>query len=215
MVDLRVSELLCSRLCHELVSPVGAINNGIELIEELGDDMVGEAMGLVRQSGQRAAAVLALYRLAYGAAGAAAASRLGEIRDIAVRYLAYGKCSLDWGLTDEVANDLPNGAAKLVLNLIVLAEDALAHGGTIAVALARSPAAGRLTVTARGKRAGLDQAARHALSAEADPADLTARTVHPYVASLFARTYGLPLALSDAADGSLVFNLTLPTDRPA
>lgn len=209
MVDLRVSELLCSRLCHELVSPVGAINNGIELIEELGDDMVGEAMGLVRQSGQRAASVLALYRLAYGAAGAAASGRLSEIRDIAVRYLSYGKCTLDWHLADAVAGDLPEGAVKLVLNLIVLAEDALPHGGTITVTLARSPAPGFLIVSARGKRVGLDEAGRHALSAEADPADLTARTVHPYVASLFARTYGLPLTLGEG-EGSLAFNLALP-----
>ncbi|NBC34698.1 MAG: hypothetical protein GVY13_18650 [Alphaproteobacteria bacterium] len=210
MVDLRVSELLCSRLCHELVSPVGAINNGIELIEELGDDMVGEAMGLVRQSGQRAAALLALYRLAYGAAGASTSGHLSDMRDIAVRYLSYGKCRLDWDLPDDAAGHLPDGAVKVILNLVVLAEDALVHGGTIAVGLARTPAPGRLTVTARGDRVGLDEAARHALSPEADPAGLTARTVHPFVTSLFARTYGLPLGMADTADGALLFSLGLP-----
>lgn len=209
MVDLRVSELLCSRLCHELVSPVGAINNGIELIEELGDDMVGEAMSLVRQSGQRAAAVLAMYRLAYGAAGASTQGRLGEMRDIAVRYLSYGKCTLDWSLPDEISEDLPDGSVKVILNLVVLAEDALMHGGTIAVALARSPAPGRLTVTARGNRVALDEAARQALSAAADPAVLTPRTVHPFVTSLFARTYGLPLGLAETDDRGLQFSLEL------
>ena len=209
MVDLRVSELLCSRLCHELVSPVGAINNGIELIEELGDDIAGEAMSLVAQSGHRAAAVLALYRLAYGAAGAASSGHLNEMRDIAERYLSHGKCALDWTIIDASRVSLPTGTVKLILNLVVLAEDALTYGGTVSVSLMETSRPDRVEVVAIGDRVGLDEAAHRALSGDVETTTLTARTVHPYVTGIFARTYGLPLTVTAPENGTLVFALAL------
>ena len=212
MVDLRVSELICSRLCHELVSPVGAINNGIELIEDLGDEMAGEAMGLIRQSGLRAASVLALYRLAYGAAGASASSRLDETRDIAERYLSYGKSRLAWSIPKDAGHDLPAGTSKLILNLIVLAEEALTYGGTVTVALPGAAGPRALAVTALGDRAGLHESVLRALSADVATSTLTPRTVHPYVTGLFARDYGLPISVSATDDGAVKFTLELPAD---
>lgn len=211
MVDLRVSELICSRLCHELVSPVGAINNGIELIEDLGDEMAGEAMALIRQSGHRAASVLALYRLAYGAAGASASSPLNETRGIAERYLSYGKSKLVWSIPEDAGRTLPTGTSKLILNLIVLAEEALTYGGTVTVALPSTPGARALTVSASGDRAGLDDSALQALSDTVATSTLTARTVHAYITGLFARDYGLPLNVSVPSDGTVKLTIDLPT----
>lgn len=209
MVDLRVSELLCSRLCHDLVSPIGAINNGIELIEELGDDMVGEAMGLIQQSGHRAGSVLALYRLAYGAAGASAAGRLEEARGISERYLSYGKSTLNWRIEKEAGSTFPTGTVKLILNLVVLAEEALTYGGTITVDLDQGQQPPCVTVTSIGDRAGLDESALRALSNQVPTSTLTPRTVHPYITGLFARDYGLPLSVNALRDGAVKFTLEL------
>ena len=68
-VDLRISELLSSRLCRELASPVGAINNGIEMIEEFDDSMLPDALPLIGSSAKMVAARLSFYRMPYGAAG--------------------------------------------------------------------------------------------------------------------------------------------------
>jgi histidine phosphotransferase ChpT len=95
-MDIRVAELLCSRLCHELVSPVGAINNGVELIEEMGEDMAEEAIALISHSAGQAARRLRLLRLAYGAAGGEGAVGFADAQQAATAYFADGKISLDW-----------------------------------------------------------------------------------------------------------------------
>ena len=68
-VDRRIAELLCSRICHELVAGVAAINNGVELINEIDSSMFDEAMGLIGDSAQQASARVQYYRMAYGYAG--------------------------------------------------------------------------------------------------------------------------------------------------
>ena len=93
LLDLQVFELLCSRLCHDLVSPVGAINNGVELLAELGPDE--EALKLVGQSAQAAARRLKFYRVAYGAAGAAELP-MDELRDLMTGLLVDRHIALGW-----------------------------------------------------------------------------------------------------------------------
>ena len=94
-LDIRVVELLCSRLCHELISPVGAINNGVELIEEMGAEMADEAIGLIAHSADQASRRLRLLRLAYGTAGSDK-SGLAEAAQAAEGYFAGSKIKLEW-----------------------------------------------------------------------------------------------------------------------
>src|SRR3954468_5609680 len=94
-LDIRVVELLSSRLCHELISPVGAINNGVELIEEMGAEMADEAIGLIAHSADQASRRLRLLRLAYGTAGSDK-SNLTEVAQAADGYFAGGKIKLEW-----------------------------------------------------------------------------------------------------------------------
>src|SRR5256885_16016927 len=98
-VDLRVLELLSSRLCHELISPVGAINNGIELMDEDDPDFVKEATQLIGNSARTAGRRLDFYRFAYGS------GRAGTGRDVAMGLLEGGKARCTW---DDAVNDLPN-----------------------------------------------------------------------------------------------------------
>ena len=210
-LTFEVMDLLCSRLCHDLISPVGAINNGVELIEDLGDDMVDEAMGLIAQSGRRAAGRLRCFRLCYGAAGSQAAVGMDEVRDIADGYLEDGKVTLDWGVPGDLGPEgPPAGTVKVLLNLVVLADEALSQGGRIAVA-AETGGGGRvLTISAEGPNAGLRENQDAALDGTLADDALGARTVHAYVTGLFARRFGMTVDHSTVEGDRLRLQLTLP-----
>lgn len=195
--DIRVAELLCSRLCHELVSPVGAINNGVELIEEMGAEMADEAIGLIAHSADQAARRLRLLRLAYGAAGSESGAGVADAQQAASAYFSQSKVTLDWPVGRLPADHAQRrGVAKMTLNLLVLAEEALPYGGTARV---ESGASG-LTVVVEGRQAGLRPDTKAALAGSVTPDALTPRTVHAYATGRFAEYYDLSTSLSEAPD---------------
>lgn len=209
--DIRILELLASRLCHDLVSPVGAIRNGLELIEEMEDDpnpaFMGEAIKLIDHSSGQADRRLRLFRLAYGVAGREMRG-FGEMRAIVAGWLEGTRTTPVWdaGVPADAVTDR-TGVAKVLLNTIILAEEALTHGGTITVAGQGDGAAGRLTVTAAGRPGALNAEAQAALDGTAAPAAVTPRTVHAYVTGRFAESYGVRLAAQPAGPDTLVFSL--------
>jgi histidine phosphotransferase ChpT len=203
-LDIRVVELLCSRLCHELVSPVGAINNGVELIEEMGAEMADEAIGLIAHSADQASRRLRLLRLAYGAAGSDK-SGLQEAAQAAEGYFADSKIKLEWppGRLEQ-GGQLSAGTGKVLLNLVILAEEALAYGGRIVVA---PDSDGHPAVTALGRNAGLKPETIQALSGDIAIESLTPRTVHAYVSGCFARHLNLKVTTLQAGPESFAFGL--------
>lgn len=200
-LDTRIVELMISRLCHDLVSPVGAINNGVELIEEMGTDMVDDAMALIGESGRSAGARLKLYRLAYGSAGNQAGLPVSEVREAARAWFEGSKITLDWPApVDGAFRDPPAGWAKAVLNAILVADEALGYGGRIGVGAAPGGRAGFLVV-ASGRDAGLDAAAMAALDGAASAESLTPRTVQAFAAGHFARRGGFTLSPQATTEG--------------
>src|SRR5580698_4188418 len=103
-IDVRVMELLASKLCHDLVSPVSAINNGVELIEDIGGSVVDEAMKLIGDSAGHASRRLRLFRMAYGRAGSDESLGIKDVKQVGEQYLAGGKVALSW------PDDQPAGA---------------------------------------------------------------------------------------------------------
>src|SRR5215470_5735951 len=95
-IDLRVAELLGSRLCHDLISPIGAVTNGIELIEEEGGRIAADALDLAGRSARQASRLLQFYRIAFGVGGGFSGSRLVDIRDLADGFLSSSRNRLDW-----------------------------------------------------------------------------------------------------------------------
>ena len=88
--------LLVSHLCHELVSPVGAIGNGVELLEEMGT-LDQDAVDLIAQSSRTAAAKLRLLRVVYGSAGLSSDFRFPEVQKaLTDLFTIDGKVTLDW-----------------------------------------------------------------------------------------------------------------------
>ena len=210
-LTFEVMDLLCSRLCHDLISPVGAINNGVELIEDLGEDMAGEAIGLIAQSGRRAAGRLRCYRLCYGTAGSQATVGLDEARDIAAGYLEGGKATLAWNVaTDWGVDGPPAGTIKVLLNLLVVADEALSQGGVISVRVDDTPAGRAIVIHAEGIDAGLREHQDAALDGTVATEELSARTVQAFVTGLFARRFAMTIDHSMVEGGPLKLQLILP-----
>jgi len=203
MLSLRAVELLCSRLCHDLVSPIGAINNGVELIQEMGlSDPDDEALALIAGSGQTAARRLALFRMALGAAGGDGTLTNATTRDLAQGWLAESRTRLDWRLGDPP--EAPRGLWKLVLMAVVLAEEGMPRGGILTL----TPAGPGVTVAGSGPGAGLREEVRVALLDRVAEQDLSARTVWPHVAVRLADGHGLAIRLEPARPDSLCLHLS-------
>jgi histidine phosphotransferase ChpT len=79
-LDAKLMELMASRLCHDLASPVGAVMSGLELMQEFEDETADDALRLMGDSARIAARRLAFYRLAFGFAGNARNLTVGEAR---------------------------------------------------------------------------------------------------------------------------------------
>src|SRR3954470_4797132 len=124
--------LLCSRMCHDVISPVGAIVNGLEVLEDENDPAMRDfALDLIRKSARQASARLQFVRLAFGAAGSAGASiDLGDAEQVARGLFQDDKVTLSWEAPRIL---LPKNKVKLLLNLIVTATNAIPRGGAIAV----------------------------------------------------------------------------------
>ncbi len=196
-IDLRVLELVCSRLCHELISPVTAVNNGMELVADGGADMLVEVTDLLTNSAAEASASLQFYRIAYGLGGQDAPPiSLGEAKRLTDGLLRDGKVKLVWTVAEAGSDGgLGRRGMKLLLNALVIGIDALPRGGTLAVQL--DAATHGVTIEASGTGARIEAASReaytHAIAVDA----LTARNVHAYFTSLIAAEAGGALEMAE------------------
>ena len=183
-LDIRILELLSSRMCHDLVSPVGAINNGVELIEEVGGSTAGEAMELIAKSAQTAARRLRCFRMAYGRAGSESGLAVTDVRQVAEQYLEGGKSRLIWPANTPLVSFAEHrGALKLLLNMIMLAEETLAYGGTIELGSEQGQERAMLTIS--GRNAHVPDHALQALSADMPVEDITSKSIHAYLTAAF------------------------------
>lgn len=200
-VHPRLIELLCSRICHDLANPVGAINNGIELVDEMGGDMVEDALGLMRSSAREAANKLQYFRIAFGAAGGSSGEpiSLQENRGRAIELFTGQKIALDW--PEEATGALPGLGNKLVLNLILVATETLAGSGTIAVKIG----SGDIRIAGVGEKAALGDDLKSALDGSAAIEDLTPRTAQAYYTGLLAAADGATVTAT-AEDGRVTFS---------
>jgi histidine phosphotransferase ChpT len=206
-IDL--ASLLCSRLCHDLMSPVGALNNGIELLaDETDPEMREKCIELLADSARATANKLKFFRLAFGAGGG-----FGEEIDTTEAraaleglFGAEGKIELGWMVESE---KLPKGAVKLMLNLALLAGDALVRGGRLAVGAERRNGDVELAVRAEGPRILLDPVLRDTL-ATGGRGSLEPRAAGAWLAYSLASETGGTIRLSDPASEALMIGATLP-----
>ncbi|MEP0520064.1 MAG: histidine phosphotransferase family protein [Hyphomicrobiales bacterium] len=189
---LDLSALLCSRVCHDVVGSVGAISNGLEVLDEENDVEMRQIAGdLVRKSAAQASAKLTFSRIAFGAAGSAGAEiDLDDARDKAEQMIAFEKANLVWDMPRAIR---PKNEVKLLLNLILIALSAVPRGGNITVS--REGENG-LKLICDGRAARIPQ---HSELFETLPESLEgvdAHSVQPIYAALLADACNLKVSFS-------------------
>jgi histidine phosphotransferase ChpT len=202
MNDLEFAALLVSRVCHDLVSPVGAVVNGLEVLEDETDAaMRADALRLVASSAAQAAARLQFARLAYGAAGSAGAELdLSEVARVVQGLLSGGKVELQWRAHPY---NWPKDWAKLLMNTVLVAADCLPRGGTVTVETSADPAQPSFSIVAKGMVARIMPDAQHALLGEPG-GSLDGRSIQPYLTHQLARTINAGLTTS-TSEGEVRF----------
>jgi histidine phosphotransferase ChpT len=207
-VDL--ASLLCSRLCHDLMSPIGALNNGIELLaDETDPDMREKCLELLADSARASANKLKFFRLAFGAAGGFGEEVDTHEAEMALEGL-FGperRIELGWIVKDE---KLPKGAVKLLLNLGMLAGDALVRGGRLDVGAERRSGKVELAVRAEGPRILLDPALRDTLANGVNGVAVEARAAGAWLAHNLVAEAGGTIQLSDPSSDVLLIGANLP-----
>ena len=211
MNPIDLASLLCSRLCHDLMSPVGALSNGIELLaDEQDPDMREKCLELLADSARASANKLKFFRLAFGAAGGFGDRIDAREARQALEGLfgAEKRIELNWLVDDE---KLPKGAVKLLLNLALIAGDALVRGGRLDVGAESSGGAIELGIRAEGPRILLDPALREMLSrGNAGGGEMEPRVAGAFLAHALATEAGGSIRISDPAEEVLVIGAALP-----
>ena len=197
---LELAALLCSRVCHDLISPVGAIVNGLEVLDDNPKPEDRDfALDLIRKSARTASARLQFCRLAFGAAGSSGAQiDLGDAQTMARGHLEDGKTSITWNLPRLL---LPKNRVKLLLNMLVIAQHTIPRGGTLSVDPIGQGETMGFRVTANGLNARLPQNIADLLSS-GQPSAVDAHSVQPYYTRLLAQACGLNVKL--ATEGEAV-----------
>jgi histidine phosphotransferase ChpT len=201
MNDLDFAALLVSRVCHDLVSPVGAVVNGLEVLEDETDlAMRADALRLVAASADQAAARLQFARIAFGAAGSAGAELdLTEVGRIMAGLLKGGKVELQW---QAPAINWPKDWAKLLMNTVLVAADCLPRGGKVTVETSDGLAPG-FHIRAAGTVARLGPEAERALLGEPGPG-LDGRSIQPYLTYQLGKILNAGLTVA-AGEGEVRF----------
>lgn len=189
MSDSDFAALLCSRICHDLVSPVGAMANGIEILaDESDEDMRGEVLKLLEHSARQTSNRLQFFRMAFGAGGGF--GQMVGLRDAekAVRgYFQDSKITLDWA---PQVTELRKEALKVLLNLILVAGDAIIRDGKLVVEAVDGAEGLRLEVRAEAERLTLSEQMIQALNGDVNAAELDAKTAPAYLATSAAAQLG-------------------------
>jgi len=203
--SIEFASLLCSRLCHDLLSPVGAINNGIEMLADEDDpSMRARWLELLAESARTSAEKLKFFRLAFGAGGGFGETiDTNEIRK-AIEGLLFGNSKIVLGWIVDVPA-MPKNAARILLNLAMIAIDTLIRGGRLDIGVE----GGEIVLRAEGGRLVLADDIRAALTG-ADDQPPVSRTAQAWLARTLAAGLGARIAVGDAEPGVLLFGTVIP-----
>ncbi len=208
--DPYVLELAISRVCHDVVSPVGAINNGVELVEELGADAAEDAIDLIAKSAEQANRRLKIFRLCYGAAGSNEKADIRLVRSAVMDYFQGTRAVVEWPENEVLLEtEMPKGFQKAIMNLILLAGEMITKGGVIKVQ--KVVEADNLTamVTVDGEGVNFREGQRAALDGTINAVDLDPRLVHAFLTGRFIQTFGHKLDVEKIGESKFRFRVSV------
>jgi len=186
-----LAALLCSRVCHDIISPVGAINNGLELLDEGGAEE--DAMQLIRASAVNASARLQFARIAFGAAGSAGMQiDTGDAEAVATAFIRNEKPTLEWTGGRAL---LPKNKVKLLLNLLLIANGAIPRGGTLSVRLENLETEPAFTIVAHGPMVRVPPKFLELHGGRQPEEPIDAHSVQFYYTLLLARETGMTISI--------------------
>jgi len=207
MNDIEFSALLCSRLCHDLISPVGAIANGIEILSDEDDEMMRvEVMKLLEQSAVVTSNRLKFFRLSFGAAGGFGEKvPLSEAKNAIDSLYNASNVEVSW---ESDFTELNKDALKLMLNMVLLAGESLIRGGQLLIEIKDKSPDVTITVTVHGDRVILQDSIRQALLGELSDDQIEAKSAPAFLAASVARKLGSTIKCVENNEQSFSFYLT-------
>lgn len=187
LAELDMAALLCSRLCHDIISPVGAIINGLEVLDDDDDEqMRGFAMDLIKKSAEQASAKLQFSRLAFGAAGSAGAMiDLADLENVARGFAASNKLSVVWSAPVGLVG---KDHGKLLLNMVLIGLQAIPRGGELAVRVEGDLGAPQMSIACTGLGVRVPAQILELLEGRIEADAVDARSIQPYFTGLVARS---------------------------
>jgi histidine phosphotransferase ChpT len=206
---LDLAALVASRVCHDVISPVGAIVNGLEILEDEKDEgMRGFAFDLIKKSAAQASARLQFCRIAFGAAGSAAAQLdLGDAEQVARGFVEDQKTTLVWETPRQL---LPKNKVKLLLNLVLVAATTIPRGGEIRVTSSGEGDATEFMLTTTGPSARVPANVLDLLSGRAPEDRVDAHVIQPFYAGLVARAAEMAVTIEAEVEGERIVTRAKP-----
>lgn len=208
--SIEFASLLCSRLCHDLLSPVGALNNGLELMaDETDPDMRERCLELLGDSARTSANKLKFFRLAFGSAGGFGDAVPPHEARVAIEgmFSGTGRVKVGWLVDEQLLGKL---AVKVLLNLSLIAGDALVRGGQLDIGAETRPGVTEIVVRAEGPKLVLDPDLRAALAGTLPAEGLASRTAAAWMVRQLVLAAGGEIALSPPGDAVLLFGASIP-----
>ncbi|WP_068313533.1 histidine phosphotransferase ChpT [Polycladidibacter hongkongensis] len=195
---LDLAALITSRVCHDIISPVGAITNGLEVLDEEGnEDMAEFAMDLIRKSARQASNKLQFARLAFGAAGSAGSQiDLGDAQQVALGLMESEKATLHWELPRLL---MVKNRVKVVLNLVLIANQCVPRGGDIRLNLEGDAENGAFVLHVSGRNARIPPVIEAVFAGEL-PEQVDAHSIQPMYTRMLADEDKIQLDASFSGD---------------
>ena len=208
--SIEFDSLLCSRLCHDLLSPVGALNNGLELMADETDPQMRErCLELLSESARTSANKLKFFRLAFGSAGGFGDAVPPHEARVAIEgmFATAGRVKIGWMVEEQLLDKL---AAKILLNLALIAGDALVRGGQLDIGAETRPGMTEIVVRAEGPKVVLNPDLRAALAGTLPIDGLASRTAAAWMIRQLVMDAKGEIALSPPGEPVLLFGASIP-----
>jgi histidine phosphotransferase ChpT len=196
LIELKATDLaamLCSRVCHDLINPVGAIGNGLEVLADPSQaEMAPFAQDLIANAAKQARAKLEFARLAYGASSTAGTDfDTRECERVASLFFEIEKADLNWTVVPML---MPKHKAKLLMNMLLIAAAAVPRGGIVTVAVEGPAGEESFSITAKAEKVYLPQGSEGLLNG--NPEDgVDARSIQPFYTGILARLTEMDLKI--------------------
>lgn len=203
IAETKLAEMLCTRLCHDLTGPIGAVNNGAEFLDDEGFDMQNEAVKLIVSSAHEAVNRLQFYRQAYGRVSDSGEACLEDKKKLAADFFSGTKVTLDWpdAHTDASGVSISQKMARLILNLLIVTGASLIRGGTLSVRLSSVDGGDKqVLITGVGDTVKFDPETLTILKGDADEKLLSPKTAQLFLAAKIAGEVGAKLELDVHGD---------------